>query len=76
MDRGAWQATVHGVAKSPTQLRDLLINVYLSFMSFEEENHRNTIFSTHYQGYIVATRCITVDTDLFRSARGVCGGSV
>ena len=22
MDRGAWQATVHGVAKSPTQLSD------------------------------------------------------
>ena len=22
MDRGAWQATVHGVAKSQTQLRD------------------------------------------------------
>ena len=22
MDRGAWWATVHGVAKSPTQLRD------------------------------------------------------
>ena len=22
MDRGAWRATVHGVAKSPTQLRD------------------------------------------------------
>ena len=23
MDRGAWQATVHGVAKSQTQLSDL-----------------------------------------------------
>jgi len=22
MDRGAWQATVHGVTKSPTQLSD------------------------------------------------------
>ena len=22
MDRGAWQATIHGVAKSQTQLRD------------------------------------------------------
>ena len=22
MDRGAWRATVHGVTKSPTQLRD------------------------------------------------------
>ena len=71
MDRGAWQATVHGIKKSQTQLRDLIIKVYLSFMSFEEENHRKTIFSTHYQGYTVAARCITVDTDLFRSARSV-----
>ena len=33
-------------------------------MRFEEENYRNTIFSKYYQGYTVATRCITVDTDL------------
>ena len=27
MDRGAWQATVHGVAKSQTRLRDFNVNV-------------------------------------------------
>ena len=27
MDRGAWQATVHGVAKSQTQLSDFNVNV-------------------------------------------------
>ena len=30
MDRGAWWATVHGVAKGQTQLSDLfLLNIYL-----------------------------------------------
>ena len=28
MDRGAWQATVHGVAKSQTQLRDWTTTIY------------------------------------------------
>ena len=32
MDRGAWQATVHGVAKSWTQLSD-----FTSFLSFTSE---------------------------------------
>ena len=27
MDREAWQATVHGVAKSQTRLRDLTLNL-------------------------------------------------
>ena len=30
MDRGAWQATVHGVAKSWTQLKRLSMHVHLS----------------------------------------------
>ena len=29
MDRGAWQATVHGVAKSQTQLKQLSIYAYI-----------------------------------------------
>ena len=29
MDRGAWQATVHGVAKSQTQLKQLSIYTYI-----------------------------------------------
>ena len=28
MDRGAWQATVHGVVKSQTRLSDLTFNSY------------------------------------------------
>ena len=27
MDRGAWQATIHGVAKSQTQLSDFTFNL-------------------------------------------------
>ena len=29
MDRGAWRATVHGVAKSRTQLKQLGIHIYI-----------------------------------------------
>ena len=29
MDRGAWQATVHGVTKSQTRLTEVIINRYL-----------------------------------------------
>ena len=32
MDRGAWQATVHGVAKSRTQLRDFTFTFTFTFM--------------------------------------------
>ena len=30
MDGGAWEATVHGVAKSPTRLRDFIFTVLLT----------------------------------------------
>ena len=30
MDRGAWQATVHGVAKSRTRLKQLSIHTYVA----------------------------------------------
>ena len=30
MDRGAWWATVHGVAKSQTQLSDLTLHLHLN----------------------------------------------
>ena len=36
MDRGAWQATVHGVPKILTQLRDW-VTLMLSFLGREEE---------------------------------------
>ena len=46
MDRGAWQATVHGVAKSRTQLSDfhLMVNGIVSLISLCElllSVHRN-----------------------------------
>ena len=31
MDRGAWRATIHGIAKSQTGLRDLTLHYTLSF---------------------------------------------
>ena len=31
MDRGAWQATVHGVAQSQIQLKQLCTHTHLSF---------------------------------------------
>ena len=34
MDRGAWQATVHGVAKSQTQLSDFTF--FLSFLTLTQ----------------------------------------
>ena len=36
MDRGAWQATVHGVAKSRTQLSDFTFqkNTYFCFIDY------------------------------------------
>ena len=33
MDRGAWQATIHGVAKSQTQLSDFYFTSFLYFIS-------------------------------------------
>ena len=32
MDRGAWRAAVHGVAKSQTQLRDFTFHLIISNM--------------------------------------------
>ena len=34
MDRGAWRATVHGVAKSWTRLKGLSIHNYDAFLSY------------------------------------------
>ena len=39
MDRGAWQATVHGVAQSPTQLSNFhfhRINVQTPYSAFSD----------------------------------------
>ena len=40
MDRGAWQATVHGVAKSWTQLRDFTFTYFIGlFSKFSKISH-------------------------------------
>ena len=36
MDRGTWQATVYGVAKSQTRLKRLSLHTPIDFMSAEE----------------------------------------
>ena len=37
MDGGAWQATVHGVAKSQTRVRDFTFNyLNMNFLKIEE----------------------------------------
>ena len=45
MDRGAWQATVYGVAKSQTQLKRLHFHFSLSYILFHYIYHRilNTV---------------------------------
>ena len=35
MDRGAWQATVHGVAKSRTRLSDFTFTFFLKMLVFK-----------------------------------------
>ena len=35
LDRGTWQATVHGVAKSWTQLKDLSIHAYCKWVKYD-----------------------------------------
>ena len=45
MDRMAWRAAVHGVAKSQTQLSDWIeLNLSNTFYSFLIENFRKTIY--------------------------------
>ena len=39
MDRGAWWATVHGVAKSQTQLNDLYFTIHLLHQRLSERVH-------------------------------------
>ena len=36
MDRGAWQATVHGVAKSQTQLSMLIVGQFIKIFQFTQ----------------------------------------
>ena len=42
MDRGAWWATVHGIAKSQTRLSD--ITIYLDRPGFEPAGNRGAVY--------------------------------
>ena len=48
MDRGAWQATVCGAAKSWTRLSDLSVRAHI---------HTHTYTHTHTQAYILFKLC-------------------
>ena len=43
MDGGAWQAAVHGVAKSQTQLRDFTFTFHLHALEKEMAIHSNVL---------------------------------
>ena len=36
MDRGAWRATVHGVAKSRTKLKQVSMHTHMTVSAWEE----------------------------------------
>ena len=72
MDRGAWQATVHGVANSQTELRDLahthtLTKFYIierypcKFLScFSPQS----VFKGHYYYYLCVYECSVMSDSL------------
>ena len=43
MDGGAWQAAVHGVAKSQTQLRDFTFTFYFHALEKEMATHSSVL---------------------------------
>ena len=43
MDGGAWQATVHGVAKSQTQLNDFTFTFHLHALEKEMATHSSVL---------------------------------
>ena len=43
MDRGAWQATVHGVAKSRTQLNDFTFTFHFPALEKELATHSSVL---------------------------------
>ena len=50
MDRGAWQAIVHGVTKSQTRLRDFHFHLVTSFVNF--------MFEVYYSLYVLRGTCL------------------
>ena len=59
MDRGAWQATVPGVTKNPTQLRDYhfhhykLFSLFQNFVILDYLNIRNTLLNVSLHKFII-----------------------
>ena len=45
MDRGAWRATVHGVAKSPTGLSDFTFTFHFHALEKEIATHSSVLAS-------------------------------
>ena len=43
MDRGAWQATVHGVVKSQTRLSDITFTFHFHALEKEMETHSSVL---------------------------------
>ena len=43
MDRGAWKATVHGVAKSQTQLSDFIFTFHFHALEKEMATHSSVL---------------------------------
>ena len=43
MDRGAWQATVHGIAKSQTRLSDSTFTFHFHALEKEMATHSNVL---------------------------------
>ena len=41
MDGGAWQAAVHGVAKSQTRLKQLSMNIGTNSLSFNKDDQED-----------------------------------
>ena len=51
MDRAAWQATVHGVAKSRTQLKNKHIHYYTSTVLLQQCLNSNISFYSRSSAY-------------------------
>ena len=58
MDRGAWQTTVHGVAKSQTQWKRLNTHARTSYVNLPEGRLLPTLDKLHVQSSIHHTHCV------------------
>ena len=58
MDRGAWQATVHGVPKSRAWLSDF--HIYMVTWGCKESDTTEQLYHTHIYIYVCAQSCLTL----------------